>query len=454
MQMGVRILQASTMELEGLVTEAMQKNPVLDEERPIEIVSLGNEEPAYGEELRTAGNDWESYVPDGQEIRIEAGEVNPEAWKRREFVYESAAYEETLHSALRKQIECENWPMEVKRATLLLVDHLDDRGFFEESPESVAEDNGLSIRMMNEALRYLRQLEPDGVGARDLRDCLMIQLERQGKKNSLSYRVLDQCWNELVHRNSKGIAEKLGVTRDEVTEAVARIAQLNSNPGAMYEATAGVYVTPDLVVTEKQDGTLFVELTWSHIPRLRLDSAYKETLAEHVENAEVRTYLKKCFREGQELIDAVEQRQMTILRVGQEIVKRQEAFFRQGDQALVSLGMEVVAEALGVHISTVSRAVVGKYLSCRWGVRELRSFFSAGIRRINRDGTQTSNEVAASSVQAMIKEIIRSEPASKPYSDAALATKLAERGLQIARRTVTKYREQLHILPASLRKKR
>lgn len=457
MQMGVRVLQASSMELGQIVREALESNPALEEERPDDLVSL--EEPfdeGRDDWSDGTGDDWESYMTDDAMDRDEeAGGYDSDAVARHDFAYDSIAGSHSLSGYLREQILRESLPGDVERASLLLVDYLDERGFFSEDPEEIAEENGVSRKTLKEALEVLRGLEPDGVGARDLRDSLMIQLEHGGAGKSLAFRMVRDCWDDLARHRYREVAEKLRATTDEVTEAMEEVARMNPNPGAIFSRETNPYIAPDVLVEEDEDGSFDVLLTGDYVPRLRLDDSYKEALSEYGGNAEVRDYLKRCFREGRNLIRAIAQRQETILQVARVLVRKQEAFFRKGDRFLVPLGMEAVADELGVHVSTVSRAVAGKYLLCKWGYRELRSFFGSGVQAAGEHGGESGDgdALAAVAVQTVMKEILEGEPSSKPYSDAALTRELENRGIRIARRTVTKYREQMKVLPASLRRK-
>lgn len=454
MQMGIRILQASTMELGQIVRQALESNPVLEQERPDELISR---QELWEDDRDTArdGDDWDSRLAPGSDASYEESAYDSEAAIRHDFAYDSIASSESLTEFLKRQIQREALPEDVERAAQTLVDNLDERGFFVESPEDVAEENGFSSKLFHEAWNVVRGLEPDGVGARDLKDSLMIQLEHAAEGWTLAFRLIRDCWDELTRHRYAEAADKLGVEPEDVEEAVVRIARLNPNPGSGFMREANPYLSPDVVVEEERDGSLSVSMTGSYVPRLRLDDAYKETLSEHGGNVEVRDYLKKCFREGRELIRAISQRQETILQIAQVLVRRQEAFFKKGDRFLLPLGMESVAKELGIHASTVSRAVGGKYLLCKWGYRELRSFFSSGVRVAGerKDGASDEDSLASSAVQALIREILKEESPAKPYSDAALVRKLEEKGIRIARRTVAKYREQMKILPASLRRK-
>lgn len=412
MQMFMRTLQATNMELQQMAAQAMAANPALEELPPAEP-------------------------------ETESGALDTEATRRHDFFMESLTEEETLAAHLEEQIRQSALPRAVEEAALTLIRHLDPHGYFGCDPEQVRQEEGLSLAVFRKALSAVRDLDPAGVGAADVRDSLIIQLERLGEAHELPMQLLRGHWDALVRHRYAEAAKELGCTEADVAAAARRIARLNPDPGSGFAPVERNVIAPDLVV----DGELNVSLTGENVPRLTLSAAYREMMAEQADKPEVRTYLSRCFREGRELIRAVEERQQTILAIARALVARQTAFFRKGPHALAPLKMEDIAEDCGCSISTVSRAVNGKYLRCAHGVFELRSFFTAAL-----PAEDNSAGVSAGAVQARIRALIAAEDPRKPLSDAKLEVALAAEGTVIARRTIAKYREQMKILPASLRK--
>lgn len=415
MQQFMRALQATNMELRTLATQAMAANPALEELPP-------PEEEEY------------SPTPDIQ------------AAQRHDYLIDSLTEAPSLNAHLEEQIRRSALPDKVEQAALELVQHLDERGYFAEPPAEIAAQQQWSNRRLHQALQAVQDLDPAGVGAADLRESLMLQLRREGEENTLAMQLLQHHWSDLVQHRYAEAARALGENEPAVAGAARRIAQLNPDPGSAFEHRENNVVIPDLVV-QIIDGEPRVSLTEANVPQLVLSAEYREMMAEQADKPEVRRYLSRCFSEGRELIKAIADRQKTILAVAQEIVQRQRAFFLKGPAALVPLRMEQVADATGIHVSTVSRAVNGKYLQCSRGVFELRHFFTHALPGSNAEA------LSPEAVQARLRELIAVEDPRRPLSDTELEKQLAAEGIRIARRTVAKYRDTLRILPAAMRKR-
>lgn len=444
MQAGMQILQASALELKQLLRHALETNPMLEElpDASPEALEDGPDGDAWNE--REDG--WNEFTPEGR--------PSTEAAARRDFMYESIVAPESLKTHLTAQAQHSALTGRARDALFLLIDALDERGFLTESPQELEERECFSMRDMQEALAVLRGMDPPGVGAVDLRDSLLIQLEQRGLKRSLAFRLVKRCWRELAAHKYEEAARLLDVEPEAVAEALEVIRSLTPDPGCAYAPGGNPHLLPDVIVEEGPSGVLDVVLTSEYLPRLSMNERYMELMAESSGSRELRQYLRKAFREGQELLRALDMRQETVLRLARAIVRRQEDFFRFGPSRLKAMGMEEVAEEMGVHVSTVSRACRDKYLLCKWGMKELRSFFSAGVPAegdVSSAGTG-AEAMASGAVQELMRRLIAEEDSSKPLSDARLAAALQEKGVNIARRTVAKYREQMRILPASLRR--
>ncbi len=417
-QLFMRALQATNMELAQMAAQALAANPAL-EELP----------PAHGREEGGGA------LPDA------------EATRRHAAFIDALPEEESLADHLAAQLRQAGLPETEKRAALALIPYLDPRGMFEPAFElaEFARQEDIPPVLARRALRRLQELDPPGVGAQGLRESLLLQLTRLGEANTLAAVLLRGHWDALVRHRYADAARELGLTEAEVTAAARRIARLDPDPGSRFAAVERNVIVPDLVVEPVGEG--FVPaLTGELVPRLALSADYREMMAEKADNAELRQYLSRCFREGRAFIRAIDERQKTLLAVAQAIVARQQEFFRRGPQSLLPMRMEDIAAELGLHVSTISRAVRGKYLRCRFGVFELRRFFSAALPA--EEGAPT-----ASGVQARLRELIAAEDPARPLSDARLEQLLAAEGIAVARRTIAKYREQLKILPASLRRR-
>ena len=296
------------------------------------------------------------------------------------------------------------------------------------------------------ALRVVQDLEPAGVGARNLQESLLLQLRRVDEAGSLAYRLAAEEWENLIHHRYALAARSLGFSEKQVAAAAHRISRLNPDPGSSFSPAERCILVPDVIV-ERIGEELRVSLTGEGVPRLALSSQYREMLAAQSDRPELRRYLSRCFSEGRDLIRAIEKRQETILAVAQSIVRFQKEFFFKGP---------------AMHISTVSRAVNGKFLRCEFGVFELRRFFSISLpvteaQQATSPAEKTSSagptEVSAATVQSRIRYLVDHESPRKPLSDAGIEKILADEGIRISRRTIAKYRDRMHILPTHLRKR-
>jgi RNA polymerase sigma-54 factor len=294
-------------------------------------------------------------------------------------------------------------------------------------------------------LKVIQTFDPPGVGARDLRECLMLQLERTGQQDSLEYRIISEFMEALGKRRIPEIARGTGTEVDEVQDALENIARLEPRPGRAFLPDNDQYILPEVFVQRSGDEYV-VTTNNEHIPHLRISNTYKDLMAQDGNTSEVRNYIREKIRAGKFLIKSLHQRQQTILNIAREIVNRQRDFMEKGVSALKPLTMVQIAEVVGVHETTVSRAVSGKYMQTPQGIFEMKYFFTAGIQTANGDGMSNT------SVKDMISEIFKNEASAKPLSDQEVVKMLKEKGIVIARRTVAKYRMELNILPSNLRK--
>ena len=303
----------------------------------------------------------------------------------------------------------------------------------------------LPIYKITAVLNIIRTFDPPGVGAGDLRECLMLQLDRAGRQDTLEYRIIRDFMDLLGKRRIPEIARGTGHTVDDVQAALARIARLEPRPGRAFSPDIDQYISPEVFV-RKSGNDFMVTTNDEHIPHLRISNVYKDLMAHGGNTAEVKNYIREKIRAGKFLIKSLQQRQQTILSIGREIVERQREFMKKGVAHLKPMTMAQIAEVVGVHETTVSRAVSGKYMQTPQGVFEMKYFFTAGLR------SATGSEVSNASVKDMIDEIFKNEDATKPLSDQEVVKMIAEKGITIARRTVAKYRDELGILPSNLRK--
>jgi RNA polymerase sigma-54 factor len=479
LRQSLKILQVAALDLRSVIQEELQSNPTL-EELPMEGVSLEKNESddqgqdhADGEASRSAdeppppgpaegeprgdemdfSKDREFEIlgkidQDWRDHLAQVGGTQPhtsEDAERRQHFFDSLVSETSLQEHLMQQAEMSDLPAAAQIAMRHLVGGLDDRGFLTQTPADVALQTGLPLDAVQEALKILRTFEPTGIGAKDLPDCLLGQLIAKGRGTSLAARIIRDHFVLLTRRRIPELARKLGADPDAIQSAIEEIGKLDPAPGRRFAEDSNRVVVPD--VTVERDGAEWkILLNSDYIPRLRISSTYRDMIAKGTLSKQDRDYLRERMRSGKFLIDSIEQRQRTIERITREIINAQQEFFDTGVSALKPLTMTQVADVVGVHETTVSRAIANKYIRTPHGVFDFKYFFTPGYQADS--GASVSN----TSVKEMIADLINLEDKGAPLSDQELVAKLRDRGITIARRTVAKYREELGLLPSNLRR--
>jgi len=440
MQQSLQLLQAPVAELRQLVSTEMASNPMLEEESPsAENLDPLPREKRLVEEIRTLQEEWRDYMPQSGL----SGGYTLEDQERRQSLFDSL----TTHTTLRDFIvsQAAGFSSKERDVVDVIAGNLDQDGYLRASSLDLAAEAGVSEHFLETCLERVRSFDPPGVAAKDLADCLLLQLSRLGEGNGLSARLLRHHLPQLARHRYDEISRALRVPVSDITDAAKQIATLEPKPGRPFAVTDEMGVIPDLIVIPQGDGFL-VRLNEEDLPRLRISQQYKELLAERGDNEELLLYLRDKIKGARVFLRSLQQRQQTLLAIGNEIVKRQEGFFHNGAAALKPLIMSQVAEVVGLHVTTVSRAVSGKYMETPQGLLEMKYFFTPGFQ--NSDGTSVSNE----SVKDAIRDLVENESPRSPLSDQEIVSLLGERGLKVARRTIAKYRDQLGILPSHLRK--
>jgi len=296
-------------------------------------------------------------------------------------------------------------------------------------------------------LETVQALDPAGVGARDLRECLMLQLKDAGLEQSVPYRLVRDCFDELINHRWSEISKRFGISPSDVQKAADEIAKLDPKPGLVYSDASDNYIIPDLVV-EKIDGKYHVFLNDANLPRLKLSRAYQEIARDKKKfEGENKEFISNKLNSANWMIQAIEQRRQTMLKVMNYIVERQRDFFEKGVQYLKPLTLREVAEVISMHESTVSRVTNEKFVQTPRGVLPLKFFFSSGL------STTGGEDVSARGIKDQIQKLVENEDPKHPLTDQAIVNILKESGVQIARRTVAKYRDQLGVLSARMRKR-
>src|SRR5215471_18725858 len=474
LQQSLALLQAPTLELKALVEQELQQNPVLEEslaaEAEQETKNQENGAPDLTDPTEPPADvtfdpatdknngpvddfqaEFERLAQLDQEWRDHFAQTNiparrsAEDEEKQQFMFDSLVAATSLQETLLEQVRGSLLPEEQWPIAEMIIGNIDDYGYLKASIEELTAATGLPAEKILEVLKVIQTFDPPGVGARDLRECLMCQLERADQKDTLEYRIVSDFMEALGKRRIPEIARGTGTEVDEVQDALENIARLEPRPGRAYLVDNNQYILPEVFVTRSGDDYV-VSTNNEHIPHLRISNAYKDLMSQGGNSAEVRNYIREKIRAGKFLIKSLHQRQQTILNIAKEIVNRQRDFMERGVSALKPLTMVQIAEVVGVHETTVSRAVSGKYMQTPQGVFEMKYFFTAGIQTANGDGMSNT------SVKDMIEEIFKNENSSKPLSDQEVVRMLQEKGIVIARRTVAKYRTELNILPSNLRK--
>lgn len=478
LQQSLALLQAPTLELKALVEAELQQNPVLEEmatenpelsekisdgegsseandpaEPPADLHSDAGEGGEAGENAPVDDfqAEFDKLAQIDQDWRDNFSQANsptratPEDEERRQFMFDSLVAGTSLAENLLEQVRDSNLSAADHPVADAIIGNVDDYGYLKATIEEICALSNAPGEKVLEVLKVVQTFEPAGVAARDLRECLLLQLEREGEQESLEYEIVRDYMEALSKRRIPEIARGTGASIEEVQESLARIARLEPRPGRAFLANMDQFVLPEVFV--KRSGDDFVVSTNNeHIPHLRISNVYKDLMSQSSNSAEVKNYIREKIRAGKFLIKSLHQRQSTIANIAKEIVKRQRDFMDKGVAHLRPLTMVQVAEVVGVHETTVSRAVSGKYMETPQGVFEMKYFFTAGLQ------TDSGANVSNTSVKDMIAEIFKAEDASKPLSDQEVVKMLKDKGIVIARRTVAKYRMELNILPSNLRK--
>ena len=455
LQQSLLILQTPLLELRNLVQQEMETNPVLEElpdqpgsdERSEAEPSGDDNFKDEFEKLASLDEEWRDYMAQSASYSSDGARGSKEAQEKRQFLFDSIPVQETLQQNLIGQLNQSVLSAGDRKAAELIIGNIDDNGFLQSTSEEMALNSGIPKEDFEKMLPLIQSFYPAGVGARDLRECLLTQLQRQGKERSLEYKIVSEHMEDLGRRRFPEIARRMGIGVEDVQKAADNIARLNPRPGQVFAAAPQNYVLPDVMV-EKVDGEYQISSSNEQIPHLRISNLYKDIIASgNTQTGEVKDYIRDKIRSGKFLIRSIHQRQQTILNIARQIVARQREFLEHGPSHLKPMTMGEVADAVGLHETTVSRAVSGKYMATPQGVFEMKYFFTSGYQ------TATGESLSNTSVKEAILDLVKHENGSAPLSDHEIVEILGERGIPIARRTVAKYRTELNILPSHMRRK-
>ncbi|MEW6182865.1 MAG: RNA polymerase factor sigma-54 [Bacillota bacterium] len=428
LQQAVAILQFSSQELEGFISEQLVENPLL-EMREEESCgdSFGNE--AKGTEEERESTDWIDYFSDSSDL----GLARDDGSASRGVDPERSSGVLTLYDFLITQVGLLRLSNYDQLICEYIIGNIDGDGYFRINTREAAGYLGVPQAAVEKALKLVQTLDPPGVGARNLKECLLLQAESAGLSEGLVGAIVSGHLEAVAAGKLAGIARQLGVATEEVSQAVGFIRCLNPKPGSSFPGEPVQYLLPDVII-EKVGGEYVVLINENAYPRLVINRTYRELARRDTPNPEAKDFIQAKYKQALWIIKSIEQRRTTVYRIVTELVKRQRGFLDVGIAALKPLTLREVAQAVELHESTVSRAVSRKYVQCPRGIFKLKVFFSGGL------SDASGQAVAAQSIKWLIKEIVASENPEKPLSDQEIANILAARGLKVSRRTVAKYR--------------
>lgn len=428
----IQILQFNNQELVDYVQNELLENPVLEAEKEYDT-----QEVDIREKIREADYEEESF---------KQWEYSPD--EDDDYTYEQYVSEEdTLTDYLFMQLQFSN--LKGKHAAIgkYIIEAVDDNGYLTASVEEIAQAVDAEIEDVEDTLNFIQTFDPAGIAARNLRECLIIQLASKGLLTDEIEYIIENMLEDLADNKIAHIAKTLNMKNQEVQQIADLIKTLEPKPGRLFSSGETTrYVIPDIFV-EKINDEFVVTNNDTSVPKLMVSSYYNKLSAEADKDEELNKYLNDRFNAAVWLIKSIEQRKQTIYNVASAVVKYQQDFFDKGEKYLKTLILKQIAEEVGVHESTVSRSINGKYMQSPRGVFELKYFFSSGVS--GGDGAG----VSSNSVKSIIKEIINGEDPRKPYSDQDMVEILKEKGIDISRRTVAKYREGMNILSSSKRRR-
>ena len=469
LQQSIRLLQMSSLDAQAFVAEEVEKNPILradddggEAQAPTEARreavdrEIGRADPAAGSAQFDTGA--ENLTGEGDRMSA-AGEPSY-SWagvgagggsgggfaEAIEGFEESLSATETLRDALLPQVAMAEGSSTACKLAALLIDDLDDDGYLRTDLSALADRLGANRALVEEALAILQSCEPTGVGARDLGECLALQLKERDRFDPAMSCLIEHL-DELAAARFDRLIALCGVEEDDLQEMVEEIRALNPRPGALYSGGVMQTVVADVFIRRNDQGGWSVEVNSDAMPKVLLDKRYAAELTASGEVA-AKSFVAECRQNADWLIKALDQRAQTILKVGSEIARRQGAFFSHGVSKLTPMTLRDVADEISMHESTVSRVTANKYISCERGLFPMKFFFTTAIA-----GADGGEAVSAEAVRMQIKALIEKEESRKPLSDDKIVALLKASGVDIARRTVAKYREAMNI-PSSSRRKR
>lgn len=453
----LKLLPLNIMQLEQRINEELEMNPMLQVDETEEQQTENTKSPA-DESGKVSGSDesetdhngdfteaeWLKYMDDGFEKDYNGYEETDYSVEDREPVH---TYSRTIADHLTEQLGMVVKNEREREIGEFIIGCINDDGFLELSDEDIARDMEIPVDEVHRMVEIIQQFDPPGVGAHDIRETLLIQLREKGLEGSIAWTIISGHFRDLTNRRFKELIQALHITEQDIRDSLEVIVQLSPRPGSAFSPPGNTSVIPDIMV-EKVDDEWIVMLMDRHIPLLTISPSYRKLLDKNSgTSADTRKYLVEKLNSARWFINSIEQRRSTIIRVARAIVDRQTEFLEHGITHLRPMTLQDVADTVGVAVSTVQRVTTGKYIQTPQGVLELKQFFTQRIS--SNDG---SGDFSAKTVKEKLKDIISQENPQNPLSDQKLTNLLNQNGIDISRRAVAKYRDDLQIPPARLRK--
>lgn len=447
MKQAIEILQLTSMELNNLIDKELLENPMLEfNDSPIESMEVVKNEVAKKEESKDQ-IDWDDYFQNMQSTEFRntpSSSYDPDD----EFNFEKFSYYETTlneYLLLQFHVVAEDLTETENLIGEYLIDCIDDNGYLLIDMDYICDILGVTQDVVEKLIGIIQQFDPAGVGARDIKECLLIQLRQEGYDDEMYENLVSNYLTDLAENQFKRVSQETGISTAELAEFKELIKTLEPKPGRQFTNFDGVkYIIPDGSI-EWIDDELVVQINDISAPRLQINSFYQGMLKTRNENEDTKKYIEKKLDSAAFLIKSIEQRRDTIRKVIEAIAHYQENFFREGVEDLKPLTLKTIADMIEVHESTVSRAIRGKYVQTPKGTFSLKFFFKRGF-------SQGADDVSSEAIKQKIQAFVDAEDKRKPLSDQKIVEMLKEQGVDVARRTIAKYREALNILPSSKRK--
>jgi RNA polymerase sigma-54 factor len=449
----MEILQLPWLALQERIDQELIENPLLEDLRE-SVAPEGQVEEAPAEQEEKVDetevyDDWDNWDTSGEMHRPSRAALAEESDRKHDAMQNMASRPPSLHDYLSEQLSFPDLPKQVRGLAEYLISNLDENGYLTglDIDDLVRMSAGsVTYQDAEQALKLVQKLDPPGIGARDLRECLLLQLTPETPCVDVLRVLISDHLDDIQQNRLPTIEKRTGLSLAEIKEGLDQLRRLNPKPGARFNPETAQYVVPDLIVEPDEHGDYQVRLVDEHTPQLTISRRYQKMLKDRNGDPDARAFIQKKIQSARWLIESIEQRRSTLLKVARAIIAHQRDFLDKGPEAIQPLKMQQIADQVGVHVTTVSRAVDDKWVQTPRGIFALKRFFGGGT--VSADG----EEIAWDTIKQKLTEIIAKEDKSKPLSDEEIVDELGRQGLTVARRTVTKYRKAMRI-PSSRHRK-